>query len=127
MSLFFLDPDLKRQLGYKDAKSKVYIGGREVLAYNDWQRRVRELKKRSGGRCEYTNRGSWGWQGGELARCQNMAEHPHHITLRSKLRDDRLKELLHVCAWCHAKLDAQQREAIRRKNQAKHAELRGEA
>jgi len=125
MSLMFLDPDRKRELGYRHAKSKVYIGGREVLQGQDWTRRVKELKERSGGRCEHTNRNSWGWHGGNSGRCTNPAEHAHHITLRSKLRDDRLKEILHVCSWCHQKLDGIQREEIRAKNRAKHAELRG--
>jgi hypothetical protein len=127
MSLEFKDPQMKAERGYSNPNSKVFESGREVLKGRDWTNRVKELRERSGGRCEHTNRGSWGWQGGELARCQNMAEHPHRITLRSKLRDDRLKELLHVCAWCHARLDAQQREEIRRKNRAKQAFLRGEA
>lgn len=114
MSIAFLDPELKRTLGYKDAKTRVYQGGREVLKGRDWTQRVKELQERSGGRCEYTTAKRWGWNGGFAQRCWESADDPHHNTLRSELRDDRLSRLTALCRKHHIFVDAQQREAKRR-------------
>jgi len=124
MSIAFLDPERKRELGYKDPKSKVYQDGREVLKGRDWKQRVKELQERSGGRCEYTSTRSWGVCGGYAQRCWESADDPHHEELRSVLRDDRLSKLRALCRRHHDIVDAQQREQIRARNRAEHEELR---
>ena len=113
MGIELYDPDLKRERGYVDPASRVFLDGREVLAGKDWKTRVEELAARSGGLCENPKGASL--QVGVIVfhKCGAPAVHPHHNVLRSILRDDRLEKLLHVCGWCHAKLDAQQRQAKR--------------
>jgi hypothetical protein len=123
----FLNPDLKRERGYKHAKSKVFASGREILQGLDWTRRVKELAERSGGRCENIIKGNWGYYGIPGGRCIRAADDPHHLQLRSKLRDDRMENLLAVCRTCHELLDREQREAIRVRNRKKIDELRGAA
>jgi hypothetical protein len=114
MSIDNQDFDAKARLGYKDAKSRVYIGGRERLVGKDWIKRKKQLAERSGGRCERLFKANWGWTGLPNRRCGNQADDAHHIHLRSKERDDRLSNLLHVCRFpCHADLTKQQREAVR--------------
>ena len=123
MTMAFLDPERKRELGYKDPKSKVYQDGRERLVGRDWKLRVKELNERSGGQCERRIGGPL-FLKGRTVRCLNPADHPHHVTLRSVERDDRLAALLHICEWCHQVMDFEQREAIRARNRAEHEELR---
>src|SRR5690242_19381916 len=92
------DPDEKVRRGYRNPRTIVWADGRERLEGYDWTKRVKELTKRSGGRCE--NHPLEG-----LDRCHNKARDPHHVVKRSVLRDDRLDNLLHVCGDCHALLD----------------------
>ena len=121
----FLDRQAKLDRGYKEAKTKVYASGREILVGRDWKQRVKELEERSGGRCEAIIKGNWGYHGIPGGRCIRAADDPHHLQLRSKLRDDRIENLLAVCRPCHEALDREQREKIRAKNRAKINELNG--
>ena len=77
--------------------SRVFLDGREKLGKSDWKRRVAELQTRSNGYCEHRPDG--------ITRCFGQAIDPHHIIKRSKERDDRLTNLLHVCRQCHILLD----------------------
>lgn len=90
--------------------SYVCKDGREVLTGLDWKRRVNELRRRSGDRCEYRIPGSEIMEGGSLMRCAREAQDPHHIILRSVKRDDRMENLLAVCRHHHQMLDAEQRK-----------------
>jgi hypothetical protein len=95
---------------FVEPKSHVTKDGREVLHKLDWQRRVKELRERCGGRCEYRLLGTALMEGGEDMRCCNAAADPHHIKLRSRSRDDRMTNLLAVCRHHHRILDAEQRK-----------------
>ena len=94
---------------FVEPKSHVTKDGRWVLHGLDWKRQVNALRVRCGGRCEYRIPGSEIAEGGELMRCCREAADPHHKTLRSRKRDDRLEALLAVCRHHHKILDAQQR------------------
>jgi hypothetical protein len=102
-----------RARNFKDPKSYVCSDGREILHGEDWHDRRFELLQRSHGQCEYIIDGLHG-----PVRCQRDANDPHHVTLRSVLRDDRLSELLAVCRHHHVVLDREQRK---RKIEAKRA------
>ena len=91
MGIHSVDWDKTRLL---HGKSRVYLDGREVLGRQDWENRKKELAARSGGRCE-------NHFGPFRVRCSSEATDPHHIVKRSKKRDDRLENLLHVCRACH--------------------------
>lgn len=97
---------------FVERKSYVAADGREVLYGLDWKRRVKELRERCGGRCEFVN--GHVEDGNEevigIFRCVREAADPHHIKLRSRGRDDRLSNLLAVCRHHHQILDAQQRK-----------------
>lgn len=108
MSIELLDPDEKKRRGYVELKSKVYRDGREWLVGKDWDQRRWELLRRCGGRCENIIQ-----QFPIIIPCFRDAEDPHHVVLRSELRDDRMSNLLAVCAGCHRKLDREQRAAKR--------------
>jgi hypothetical protein len=96
---------------FLDPRSYVAKDGRHLLmgrGNKDWAKRVEELRVRSSERCEFISFVS--------GRCRAEARDPHHVTLRSVKRDDRLEALLAVCGWHHDILDLQQREAKRRKD-----------
>lgn len=79
---------------FKDPRSYITPDGREVLYLADWSKRVRELRKRSGGRCEFVD--------DKGVRCRNRSgRDPHHLVKRSKLRDDRLSNLSDRCRQHH--------------------------
>lgn len=86
----------KRERGYVERDSKVLYDGAETLVRRDWKRRKEELAERSGGRCEQVTKGE---------RCRKMATEAHHVKARSKGRDDRITNLLHLCHDCHQALD----------------------
>jgi hypothetical protein len=104
-------------------KSYVTPDGREILFKEDWDARVEELRVRSGGRCEYVTEFEprLGQKGTVKTRCSAEARDPHHVTLRSVLRDDRLEGLLAVCGFHHRVLDAQQRKAKIEAREARRA------
>jgi hypothetical protein len=93
---------------FKDPKSYVCPDGREVLHGDDWDDRRYELLQRSRSQCEYIiqNNGCAG-----PVRCRREAADPHHVELRSILRDDRLTNLLAVCRHHHEILTREQRKA----------------
>lgn len=93
------DPDEKVHRRYRNADTIVWIDGREKLEGYDWVKRVKELRKRSGGRCE-------GIIPYSSLRCWHKATEPHHKVKRSVLRDDRLENLEHLCHDCHALRDS---------------------
>lgn len=96
---------------FVESKSHVTKDGREVLYKLDWQRRVKELRERCGGRCEYLIYITSDAEGEPIfERCAREAADPHHIKLRSRSRDDRMTNLLAVCRFHHQMLDAQQRK-----------------
>jgi hypothetical protein len=103
------DRQLTEQRQFAERKSYVCKDGREVLYGLDWKRRVKELAKRCGGRCEYEMCPS-GPSDAPMERCLREAADPHHIKLRSRGRDDRMSNLLAVCRHHHQILDAQQRK-----------------
>ena len=82
-------------------KSFVDKQGREVLFQEDWLARVVELDKRSGGRCECIVDAGMDGAVIRVYKCGAEAVHPHHLNKRSKGRDDRLSNLLAVCATHH--------------------------
>ena len=92
------DEQRKRELGYKDKRSKVWPDGREKLYGADWKKRKVELHLRSGGRCERRSI----LDKHHVSRCSGLGEEPHHIIKRSKQRDDRLSNLANLSHWCHA-------------------------
>jgi hypothetical protein len=100
------DVTATRERKFKHPKSHVTPDGREILHGDDWDERRFELLQRSRGRCEYYIESA-----NAKVRCQRDCEDPHHITLRSVLRDDRLSELLAVCRHHHNVLDREQRKA----------------
>lgn len=89
---------------FKDERSFVWKDGREQLYGADWDERRFELLQRSRGQCENVILGR---------RCLREAADPHHKTLRSIARDDRLEALLAVCRRCHTNLDYAQRQQKR--------------
>lgn len=91
--------DEKVRRGYRDKDSIVWADGREKLKGYDWVKRVKELRKRSGGRCEFIIEDT------PPRRCTMVAVDPHHQIKRSVLRDDRIENLLHVCRFHHRLLD----------------------
>ena len=96
------DADEKVRRGYRNPKTIVWADGRERLVGYDWTKRVRELRKRSGGRCEYlipiVPSGS--------VRCSRAADDAHHIAKRWPSRDDRIENLVHICRHHHRLLDS---------------------
>jgi len=91
------DEQTKSERGYVEKNSIVRFDGSEKLVGKDWKRRKQELETRSGGRCEWVN--------SDMERCRSAARDPHHIRARSKGRDDRLSNLLHVCGLHHDLFD----------------------
>jgi hypothetical protein len=84
---------------FTDPKSYVTADGREVLYRKDWTARKEELRQRSAGRCEKIT--------SDGRRCRSAAVHPHHFPVRrrtkgSNTRDDRMTNLLDICALHHA-------------------------
>jgi hypothetical protein len=92
---------------FKDPKSYVCADGREILHGEDWDARRFELLQRSRGQCEYIIID--GLHG--PVRCRRDANDPHHVTLRSVKRNDKLSELLALCRHHHNVLDREQRKA----------------
>jgi hypothetical protein len=91
---------------FKDPKSYVAPDGREILHGEDWENRKFELLKRCRGQCEYMiPDGKY-----PPTRCMRDADDPHHTTLRSVRRDDRLAKLLGLCRHHHKIVDALQRK-----------------
>lgn len=94
---------------FGDPESYITPDDRQILKGIDWTRRKEELWKRCGGRCEY----EWcpaGPSDAPMNRCSAEAADPHHTTLRSRKRDDRLEALLAVCRPHHILLDKLQRQ-----------------
>jgi hypothetical protein len=104
------DRQLTEAAHFQEDKSYVCPDGREILHGKDWKRRVEELRVRSGGRCENLFIRINDDQFEEHIRCRREARDPHHKTLRSVKRDDRLEALLAVCGPCHEMLDREQRK-----------------
>ena len=102
------DLQLTAQRQFVERKSYVCKDGREVLHGVDWQRRVKQLRERCGGRCEYMIEHPEDAM--PSIRCAREAADPHHIKLRSRGRDDRLLNLMAVCRHHHQVLDSQQRK-----------------
>jgi hypothetical protein len=96
---------------FKDTRSYVCPDGREILYGEDWDERVYELLQRSRGQCEYMIPVQL--QKPEI-RCSREATDPHHNTLRSVSRDDRLAKLTALCRHHHMVVDREQRRAKRR-------------
>ena len=86
---------------FRDERSFIWKDGREQLYGEDWESRKWELHIRSEGRCENMIAGQ---------RCTRVGDDPHHLTLRSVSRDDRMANLLNACRTCHYVLDAAQRK-----------------
>lgn len=107
------DVPATRARKFRDPKSYVTPDGREILSGDDWDERKFELLQRSRGQCEY-------WIHPEV-RCRCEAADPHHVTLRSIQRDDRLSELLAVCRHHHIVLDREQRKAKIEAREARRA------
>lgn len=84
-----------------DPRSYVAKDGREILFGLDWKQRIGELRKRSGGRCEW--RIAFGYTGSKpiVERCAREAADPDHIVKRSVKRDDRLENLQALCKTHH--------------------------
>jgi hypothetical protein len=101
---------------FKSPKSYVTPDGRDILFGEDWDERRFELLQRSRGQCEYIINGLHG-----PVRCLRDANDPHHVTLRSVLRNDRLSELLAVCRHHHNVLDREQRKAKIQAREARRA------
>jgi len=81
---------------FVDAESRVMLDGRELLFGKDWDARKEELAQRSRGFCEAKDQPL-----PEGKYCLGLGQHPHHVIPRSEKRDDRLSNLLHVCAEHH--------------------------
>lgn len=92
------DVEAKKRLGYTDPKSKVRLDGSEVLHGYDWEFRKAELWERAGTQCEELIDGPLYIIG---ERCRSEGQHAHHLIKRSKGRDDRLKNLILLCAPHH--------------------------
>jgi hypothetical protein len=107
------DRALTEAAHFKDPKSWVAKDGREILFGDDWNSRRFELLKRCGGRCEYMIQ-----QFPHPVRCNREAADPHHLTLRSILRDDRLEHLQALCRHHHLIEDARQRKEKRERRRA---------
>lgn len=104
------DQQATEAMRFVEKKSHVTKDGRHVLYKLDWQRRVKELRERCGGQCEYMIPLDNLTVGGVPAvRCSREAADPHHIKLRSRGRDDRLTNLMAVCRHHHQMLDILQR------------------
>ena len=71
--------------------------GREILFGLDWCDRVQECFRRDKGVCHTLI----GEVGGVELICGRPAVDVHHVIKRSKLRDDRMANLLSVCRICH--------------------------
>jgi len=87
----------KQKRGYRDKSSIVRPDGSEILVGKDWLKRKAELWARAGGRCERIL--------SDGRRCRNEAHDPHHMTPRSKGRDDRMTNLIALCRGCHNLVD----------------------
>jgi hypothetical protein len=103
----------KKARGYKDKRSKVRPDGSESLYGKDWTKRKAELWARCDGRCEQLV--GWGDKA-SLERCRSEAMHPHHVIKRSKKRDDRLSNLLGICALHHSLAHPEKNKLHRRPN-----------
>jgi hypothetical protein len=106
------DVPATRARKFKHPKSHVTPDGREVLHGDDWDDRRFELLQRSRGQCEYSATGT---------RCTREAADPHHVELRSILRNDKLSNLLAVCRRHHEILDREQRKAKIEAREARRA------
>lgn len=98
-----VDVEATCRAGFEDLESVVLLDGREILAGKDWEKRKKQLWERCKGQCEYMlesgdsihmGRGAWV---NRLERCRREAHDPHHVTPRSKGRDDRLSNLIFLC------------------------------
>lgn len=91
-----VDIEATKARNFKNPKSRVMLDGREILLKPDYDRRVREVQERSGYRCEVQRE----IIGVPARQCRAPScGHPHHVVKRSKLRDDRLANLLDVCEY----------------------------
>jgi hypothetical protein len=97
------DEELKAKRGYTNPSTFVRRDGSEKLVGEDWDKRVEEIRERSGGRCER-----------EYAtpdnprvkiRCCMEARDPHHKIKRSIRRDDRASNLEALCPIHHDEED----------------------
>lgn len=95
---------------FVEKKSHVCKDGRHILFGLDWKRRVKQLRDRCGGQCEYEMTEYRGSERIMTIRCQREAADPHHIKLRSRGRDDRLTNLMGICRHHHIRVDAEQRK-----------------
>ena len=98
---------------FKDPKSYVCPDGREILHGEDWEERKFELLKRCHGQCEYIIVGDTITS--QRLRCSREAADPHHNTLRSVRRDDRLDKLTALCRHHHNIVDREQRKERHKK------------
>ena len=96
------DVEEKRRRGYTDPKSRVYFDGRERLYGKDWTKRKKEVWERGAGKCEriVSPRECY-----PVVRCRSEMHDPHHIVKRSRLRDDRINNLIGLCRLHHDLLD----------------------
>lgn len=89
---------------FHDADSRVFLDGREWLVGKDWEARKNELAMRSQGFCEAKDHPL-----PEGKYCLGLGEHPHHVIPRREKHDDRLSNLLHVCAEHHRNFHPEKR------------------
>ena len=87
--------------GFKDDRSYCRRDGKQVLYGVDWTQRKRELWTRAKGFCEMGTR----MLKPHVSGCSGLADEPHHITPRSKGRDDRISNLAGLSHDCHDSLD----------------------
>ena len=114
---------------FANKKSYVAKDGREVLYGNDWKQRKAELWARASGRCEqHVPKTEQSYKILEMAqhttfmfchpsyfeRCRSEGHDPHHVTPRSKGRDDRLDNLILLCRMHHDLLDKRKPRWTRR-------------
>jgi len=109
---------------YLDWRSFMRSDGSEVLYGEDWDARVADLRRRSGGQCEQQLEVTTKWMEGDLVktslarmeRCRCEAADPHHIIRRSVRRDDRLSNLQALCRYHHDLLDERKVRSDRKEN-----------
>lgn len=83
---------------FLDERSYVCPDGREVLYGKDWKARVEEVFERDLWLCHWPVVSPWT----NLKRfCGSSAVHAHHIIKRSVKRDDRMENLIAICAKHH--------------------------
>jgi len=87
---------------FQDPSSYIRRDGSEKLVGKDWDARVDELRERSEGQCEELVE-VWESSAGEyfVHRCSALAVDPQHKIKRSVRRDDRLRNLQHLCREHH--------------------------